>query len=236
MPHTGGAPNGCDPERCLDIEIVMTGTDRGWTVETVSHRRRNPFGMQPPCSSGTPVCGFGDPNADFHLIGDHPGIHGGRETGVPFTRSLAGERLQGLLADVELIDEPGDQPGGSEVFMSYLYACPVPSGCSPSPAEYADHDRFFDAELRAVNAHILLPVGRRATDRVLEAYTTRLRKEPRRMDARHATEIRGRGFLVVPIKEPICWAGDDPERLRRTLERILASDYRQTKGVATLVG
>lgn len=39
--------------------------------------------MEPDCERFVPGCG--DANADFHVIGDRPGVHGGIKTGVPFT-------------------------------------------------------------------------------------------------------------------------------------------------------
>lgn len=164
-------------------------------------------------------------------------MHGGRESGVPFTGSAAGRRLQGVLHEVGLLEAANAAaPTVSNLYLSYLYMCAGEFDQTPSPREYATHDRFVDAEVRAVNAHVLLPVGRRATEQVLDAYTTRARKVPSAMDDRHGTDIRGRGFLVIPIKEPVEWATEHRDTLLATLRRILASDYRQTKGVATLVG
>ena len=206
-------------------------------MKAVSDRLKNPFGIDPPCRVGAPVPGYGDPAADFHVIGDHPGRHGGTETGVPFTGTVGAERLQEVLASVGLLSRPDPvHPEVSNLFLNYLSMCPVDPGTDPEPADYADHERFFDAELRAVNAHILLPIGERATDHVLRGYSTRIHKEPRSMRSRHASEIRGRGFLIVPVIDPADWVSDDQNQLVTTLERILASDYRQTKGVATLVG
>ena len=116
-------------------------------MKRVTDRVSNPFGMRAP---GEPaVYGYGDANADFHVLGTDAPTHGGAETGVPFTDSVAGERLQGAL---------------------------------------------------------------------------------------HAEEVRGRGFLVVPVAEPADREPGDREALVDRLAALLASDYRQTKGVATTVG
>lgn len=193
--------------------------------------------MRPGCESGPPVPAYGDPAADVHVIGDHPGIHGGRETGVPFTGSRAGERLQGVLYEVGLLGDPyADEPTVSNLFLSYLHMCAPTGEGAPPASSYARLDRYFDAELRAVNAHVLLPVGRRASDQVIETHSTQFHKVPTRMDHRHAIEVRGRGFLVIPIRDPADWTGTDRRRLIARLRQILASDYRQTKGVATLIG
>ncbi|PSP80274.1 uracil-DNA glycosylase [Halobacteriales archaeon QS_1_68_20] len=211
-------------------------------MENVTDRTSNPFGMRAPCetrcSSATgAVYGYGDANADFHVIGDYPGVHGCLETGVPFTGSVAGERLQSVLHEVGFADGPyADEPDYENLFTSYRYMCCTPDGDPPSDADYDLLERYFDAELRAINAHVLLPVGERATDRVLWSYTTLSHKVDGDPGSLHATERRGRGFMVIPIVDPAEW--DDAHRaaLVGKLEDVLASDYRQTKGVATLVG
>ena len=206
-------------------------------VKAVSDRFKNPFGISVPCEAGTAVTGYGDPAADFHVIGDHPGCHGGAMTGIPFTESHVGREIQSVCEAVGLMGQTDSaQFSVNNLFLNYCYLCPKEPGKSPTVREYEDHERFFDAELRAVNAHILLPVGRHATDHVLKSYTTQYRKQPRSMLRRHGRDIRGRGFLVVPIADPTAWRDGDRSRIIQTLTRILDSDYRQTKGVATRIG
>ncbi|MHC3437331.1 uracil-DNA glycosylase family protein [Natrialbaceae archaeon A-gly3] len=209
-------------------------------MKNVTDRERNPFGMRPPGAEaddeGRAVFGYGDANADFHLIGDHPGVHGGKSTGVPFTGTPAGEAIQGVLAALEFASGPPDRPTFENLFASYLHLCSVPDGHIPTAREYADLEPYFDAELRAINAHILMPVGEQATDHVLSEYTAQRHRLDLEMADLHARQIRGRGFLVVPIKEPTAWTEGDEDEIVSTLETILESDYRQTKGVATRVG
>jgi len=210
-------------------------------VRNVTDRASNPFGMRPPVEREEPgvrsaVFGYGDANADFHLIGDHPGVHGGERTGIPFTGTESGRLLRSLLAEVGFVSGTTDEPTFENLFASYIHMSTLPDGRTPTPEEYDDHERYFDAELRAINAHVLLPVGRRATDHVLAGYTTRRDRLTLDMPALHAQEIRGRGFMVIPVREPTAWTGDDREAIGRTLREVLASDYRQTKGVATRVG
>ena len=175
--------------------------------------------------------GYGDANADFHLIGDHPGVHGGRATGVPFTDGPAGERLQPILNEVGLLgDAYSDAPAVADLFMSYLYMCCLPADRAPVDDEYANLEPFFDAELRAIAAHVLLPVGERATRYVLCNYAAREAE----LDAAegladlHGDQLPGRGFLVVPIREPREWEDGDADRLTETLSELLGTDYRQT--------
>ncbi|MFW6448439.1 MAG: uracil-DNA glycosylase family protein [Halobacteriota archaeon] len=211
-------------------------------MRTITDRRSNPFGMRPPCrepcSPGvSAVFGYGDANADFHLIGDHPGVHGGAETGIPFTGLETTEDLLAVFASVGLWSaEASDGPHPRNLFLSYLHLCCPPSGREPTPEAYADLERFFDAELRAIAAHVLLPVGDRAIRHVLNEYTAKASKLGDDPGANHATEVAGRGFLVIPVREPADWSADDADALERTLERVLASDYRQTADLTRFTG
>lgn len=174
------------------------------------------------------VYGYGDANADFHVIGADAETHGGTETGVPFTGSLAGERLQSVLHAVGFAAEPySDAPELTNCYLSYLRI---------SPGDPDDLERYIDAELRALNAHILLPIGDEALEYVLAEFTTQARSVPADSTRLHASEIRGRGFLVIPVREPTEWVSGDEAALADRLEAILDSDYRQTKGVATRIG
>lgn len=206
-------------------------------MENVTDQVSNPFGMRPPCphrcietEERSAVFGYGDVNADFHVIGDHPGVHGGDRTGIPFTGHRSGERILEVLQAVGFIEDRPTTDASVPIencFLSYRYCCCVPEGRPPSRAEYEDFDRFFDAELRAIAADVLIPVGEPATRHVLAEYTARTGRIELAMDQLHATEIRGRGFLVVPTKDPSAWTDTDRDRLVTDLESILSMDYHQ---------
>lgn len=225
-------------------------------MKNVTDRTSNPFGMRPPFERHgdgqvPAVFGYGDANADFHVVGDHPGVHGGATTGVPFTETESGVAVQGVLRELGFASGPFDEPSPENCFLSYLHLPTLADDRSPTQAEYDELERFFDAELRAINPHVIVPVGERATDHVLREYTTRRHRFGNGHDSvdeirpggadldmaeLHAEEIRGRGFMVVPMRDPAEWAEGDREAIVSKLESVLASDYRQTKGVATTVG
>ncbi|PSP53661.1 uracil-DNA glycosylase, partial [Halobacteriales archaeon QH_3_68_24] len=176
----------------------------------------------PPCESFVP--GYGDANAHFHVVGDHPGVHGGAETGYPFTGFAASERLQRALAAGGLLEEAGAPPVVDKTYFSYLHMC-VPEGV-PTARDYADQEPFFDAEVRAITAHVLLPVGERATRHVFRHMSA----EPAEdidMDARHAVEVSGSGWLILPINDPAAWDEGDEAELVAALEALLDRDYRR---------
>jgi uracil-DNA glycosylase family 4 len=201
-------------------------------VENVTDRISDPFGMDPDCEQSVP--GYGDANADFHVVGDHPGVHGGADTGVPFTNE-AGRRLQRALVDADLLVEAGDRPVVSKTYLSYLHMCVPTDGGSPTPESYADMERFFDAELRAIAAHVLLPVGARATAHVLEQYTARAWKTAVDMDALHGRELLGSGWLVVPVKEPAEWVEGDHDRLVAGLRELQRTDFRRESDLGRFI-
>ena len=251
-------------------------------MQNVTDRTRNPFGMRPDCRSFVP--GYGDANADFHVVGDHPGVHGGVETGVPFTGEpwssafLSALTEGGLLAGLaegaapdgtsgtdkaapaatdeaapattdeaapaatdEAAANGGRSDGGSEfepvrterTYFSYLHMC-VPDG-EPAAASYDDMERFFDAELRAIAAHVLLPVGARATAHVLEQYTARAWKTEIDMEALHGEEILGSGWLVLPIRDPAEWAAGDADRLVDALRELRSTDFRRESDLGRFI-
>ncbi|MUW15595.1 uracil-DNA glycosylase [Halorubrum sp. CBA1125] len=241
-------------------------------MQNVTDRTRNPFGMRPDCASFVP--GYGDANADFHVVGDHPGVHGGLATGVPFTGEPWSSAFFAALSAAGLIDGLHDDaaPDGTaavgaaadggagadsgthghrrgpategdadafdpirtdRTFFSYLHMCAADG--TPTADAYADMERFFDAELRAIAAHVLLPVGARATDHVLRQYTARAWKTEVDMEALHAEEILGSGWLVVPIKDPAAWTDGDADRLVASLRELRSTDFRRESDLGRFV-
>lgn len=199
-------------------------------MKNVSERLRDPFDLDPPCRPSVP--GYGDTNADFHVIGDHPGRHGGTRTGIPFTDSTAGTALQTVLEAVGLVIEPGDEPTVRNLYLSYLYLCVQDE--APTAAEYADMERFFDAELRAVTAHVLLPVGAVPIAHVLENFSPEPATDTD-VSALHATEIASGAWIIVPVAEPEDWTDEQREALVKTLEEILDSDYRRESDLGRFI-
>ena len=200
-------------------------------MENVAARLSNPFGIRPhcphPCEGDVEaVFGFGDPNADVHLIGAHPGRHGGRSTGIPFTGDAGSERLLGVLAEAGLVDIEAGIPRGGPMFMSYLHMCCPAQGIEPSEAAYTDMERLFDAELRAVVAHVLMPVGARAIDHVLTNYSP-ITIDGEAPESFHASELRGNGFLIIPIRDPNDWCEEDAIALGEALFELTSSDFAQ---------
>ena len=190
-------------------------------VKNVTATLHNPFGFQQPCAPFVP--GYGDANADFHVIGDNPQVHGGVESGIPFTGTPAAERFQRALVAGGLLGEAGTPPTVEKTYLSYLYMC---GDRDPTDEDYADHEPMFDTEVRSITSHVLFPVGERATEHVFANMTSE-RPETVDMERHHATEVRGSGWLVYPVKEPTAWTDADESELVSALQALLATDYRQ---------
>ena len=111
-----------------------------FSVKNVTNRTSNPFGMRAPFERQDPgnhaaVYGYGDANADFHLIGDHPGVHGGERTGIPFTETDVGNALQDVAREFGCVTGPRDRPTLENLFWSYIHMCSVPGERNPTPDE-----------------------------------------------------------------------------------------------------
>lgn len=204
-------------------------------MEYVARTDSNPFGLSPPCDRFVP--GYGDVNADFHVIGDHPGVHGGIETGIPFTDRPWSEQFFETLVRAGLLQK-ADLGSGTvasyRTFFSYLHMCEPVTG-KPDEDSYAQLEPFFDAELRAITAHVLVPVGARATAHVLKSYTARVPEHPLNMDEYHATEIHGSGWLVIPIEDPAEWTDADGNRFVDRIQSLETADYRQLSDLGRFI-
>jgi uracil-DNA glycosylase len=202
-------------------------------VRFIADSDRNPFGMTPPCDRYVP--GYGATDAHFHVVGDHPGVHGGLSTGIPFTDRPWSAAFFDALARAEFVRDVDLDSGRlvpGRTFFSYLNMCAAED--TPSEADYDRMEPFFDAELRAITAHVLLPVGPRATEHVLRTFTAEDVAGGIDMDARHGTRIQGAGWLVVPIVDPAEWGADGADRLAERLLALQESDYRQLSDLGRL--
>lgn len=204
-------------------------------MDFIASTERNPFGLSPPCDQYVP--GYGDTQADFHVVGDSPSVHGGHTTGIPFTDCRWSEQFfealerGGLVQNVELV---ADHVASYRTFFSYLHMCPAGEE-GPDADSYATMEPLFDAELRAITAHVLLPVGPRATAHVLRNYTAKAPGDHPDMDSLHASEIHGSGWLVIPIKDPAEWTGSDETTLVDRLNSFEQVDYRQASDLGRFI-
>ena len=199
---------------------------------------RNPFGMDEACENCPELCdsrdcvvhGYGDVGAEFLVVGTRP-TAAGEENGVPFTGAGGGETIQSIFGDLGFVRSPPDaaEPDVQNVFFTTLTRCRHPDR-EPSDHEVDTCEPFFNAEIRMINPQIIIPVGERPLRELAIEYTTR-RPDSFDIETEHATTIRGRGFELVPIKEPTEMSDDEADAFVTHLrQNVLSRDYRQTKG------
>jgi len=81
-----------------------------------------------------------------------------------------------------------------------------------------------------INPQIIVPVGERPLRELAVEYTTR-RPDSFDIEAEHATTVRGRGFELVPMRDPASMTDDEADAfVEHMRENVLSRDYRQTKG------
>ncbi|MFB6152130.1 MAG: uracil-DNA glycosylase family protein [Haloarculaceae archaeon] len=194
----------------------------------------NPFGMDEDCRNCPALCetrtqvvhGYGDVGADFVVVGESPDP-GVDETGIPF----AGEErvvLESLDRLGFVDDADADEPETENVFLTYVTRCRHPDRPA-TDEEVRNCEGYLNSELRMINPEIIVPVGQRALAALAFEYTTERAED---LDAAelHATTLRGRGFELVPMRDPADLGPEETEAFVEHLADILGTDYRQTKG------
>jgi uracil-DNA glycosylase family 4 len=198
--------------------------------------RANPFGMDAECENCPKLCetreqvvhGYGDVGADFLVVGEMPD-KGADETGVPFTGER-GEPLQSILGYLGLNNSlpTDDEPELENAFLTYLSRCRDPER-PPTDEEIRTCEPYLNAEIRMINPEIIVPVGQRALTEIATEYTTTPAEEFDAVED-HATTIRGRGFEIVPMADPLEVSEAEREAFVDHFQSLMDTDYRQTKG------
>lgn len=195
----------------------------------------NPFGMDETCRNCPALCetresilhGYGDVGADILVLFEQPSADADA-AGHPLNGDRERAVLE-ILATVDLLDTPlGERPEPSNLFFSYVTRCRHPERAATREEE-RNCEPFLNGEIRMINPELLLPVGQRPLEALAFEYTTLDRTELAVTD-RHATTIRGRGFELVPMIDPLAQSAGQQSAIEDHLAEILDSDYRQTKG------
>ncbi|PSP34074.1 uracil-DNA glycosylase [Halobacteriales archaeon QH_10_67_22] len=194
----------------------------------------NPFGMDEDCQLCPELCesrtqvvhGYGDVGADFVVLGSSPSA-GADAAGVPFTGD---DRLViESLSRVGLVADPAaEEPDVDNVYLSYVTRCRHPDR-EATDEEVSNCEAYRSSELRMINPEIIVPVGGVALEALAFEYTTES-AEDLDVGEMHATTVRGRGFELVPMKEPADQSDADTEAFVEHFADLLGTDYRQTKG------
>lgn len=201
-------------------------------------RMTNPYGMDPDCTRCPAlvetrehiVHGYGDVTGDFLFVSERPAPAADR-AGVPVTEGDDRSALTRLLDACGFLPGDRDEDGNPMVengFLTHLTRCRHPER-PPTGEEIDQCDAFLTAELRTINPEILVPLGERVLERLAAEHSTGL-SEDWTIESVHATEVRGRGFELVPLVAPAAMDDEQFEAAVDRFDRIRDRDYRQTKG------
>lgn len=119
---------------------------------------------------GKPVPGFGDPNAEVHIVGLAPAAHGANRTGRMFTGDSSGDWLYRALHETGFANQSastGKDDGLQlkNIFISAVCRCAPPEN-KPLPAEIENCSVFLEKEMAALqNVHVILCLGHLAFSR-----------------------------------------------------------------------
>ena len=201
----------------------------------------NPFGMDESCRNCPELCGtrtqvvhgYGDVGADFLFVAERPSERAD-SVGVPAptveTAADRGTTLHRILERLGLcaIDSDPTEPRLGNAYLTHLTRCRHPDR-SPTDEEIGNCEPFLNAEVRMINPEIIVPIGQRALVEVGREYTARPTSDLE-LPEYHATSIRGRGFELVPMLDPVGQTDNQTQEWLEAFAVLMASDYRQTKG------
>jgi DNA polymerase len=142
----------------------------------------------------SPVVGEGDPGARVMFIGEAPGREEA-QTGRPFV-GAAGRILDELFDSVGLVRD--------EVYITNVVKDRPPENRDPRAAEIELYAPFLLRQIRVIEPDVIVPLGRFATDFVLNRFAER--DTDRRISQLHGQPIEieaGYGPVVVlPMFHP----------------------------------
>lgn len=198
---------------------------------------RNPFGMDEQCtncpelaeSRTSIVHGYGDVTADFLFVCESPSATVD-QAGHPLVTRTDGYGLLDVLAAAGLtVERERDLPPALDnAFVSHLTRCHHPDRPA-TDREVTSCEPFLNAEIRSINPEIICPVGERPLSELLVEYTTE-DSDAIDLESVAGTEIRGRGFELLPMHPPASLSTAGFREIVETLNDTMARDYRQTKG------
>lgn len=118
------------------------------------------------CESRTQtVFGVGNPDAQWMIVGEAPGMHEDR-LGEPFV-GKAGQLLDAMLRAIGLTREAGH--AARQVYIANTLKCRPPDNRNPSPDELARCEPFLVRQIELVRPRLILAVGRFAVQALLRS-------------------------------------------------------------------
>lgn len=167
------------------------------------------------------VHGYGDPHAKVMVIGTVPDSLGANQTGVPWTRSVAGQRMQVLLQALQLrsiAEATHERPHLFGAYLTYLVRCATHTDRIPNRTETASCIAYLWREIELVRPTILVPVGELPMRMVCARF---LHTVPGELETLHAQVFSAPPYLIVPSLDMGTMNRDEALVLGRVLAALL---------------
>ena len=168
------------------------------------------------------VHGYGDAHATVMFVGTMPDSVGANQTGVPWTRSVAGQRLQVLLRALRLrtaSDPEHEQPRLVNAYMTYVVRCATHNDVQPSEQEVANCMAYLWRELMLIKPRIIVTIGELPT-RLICAKLLQMVPEPVAQIHGHIFPVDDRR-VVVPMIDLDHLTKDEAHNVARVLSALI---------------
>ena len=167
------------------------------------------------------IHGYGDPQARVMFIGTAPDSLGANQTGVPWTRSVVGQRMQVVLRSVGLRNTAApehERPALAQTYMTYLVRCATHADLRPSRTDIAHCVAYLWREMALIKPAIVVPVGELPTRLICAKF---LHTIPGTMEDIHAQVFPTQSFFIVPSLDMHVIQRDEALLLARVLAALL---------------
>lgn len=151
------------------------------------------------------------------FVGEAPGRHGADRCGIPFTGDKFGKRLHGMLAQLGLATRDGHY---TACFVTNVVRCCLPANRTPTRQEVANCAPLLAHEFDAIDATVIVPIGRLALHAVGRRY---FGADLGSIRALHAQPLRAGPRVIVPMVHPARSSRLQTEAFIVTLRAVLAA-------------
>lgn len=170
------------------------------------------------------VHGYGDAAARVMFVGAFPDSVGANQTGIPWTRSIVGQRMQLMLRALGLhvsFAADGQTPQLVGAYMTYVVRCATHSDRAATATEIANCSAYLWHEIRLINPYIIVPVGEMPT-RLLCAKL--LHTIPGDVATLHGQVFPVDQRLLVPMIDLMAITRDEAHTFAHVLAALLEPD------------
>ncbi len=159
------------------------------------------------------VPGAGDENANIMFVGEAPGRNED-EQGLPFV-GRAGSVLDELLESIDFSRE--------DVYITNVVKCRPSKNRDPTLKEIKACSPYLDQQIKEIDPRVLVPLGRFATEYLLEKYNLGNEKISRVHGKRFQVNRLSGSLSIIPMFHPAVVAYDPSKK------DVLLEDFKELR-------